>query len=699
MAKTQDNTFISLKTPLGRDALIVESFVGVEELSSPFVFELDLVSEDPSIAFDKLVGQRVTLIMEVMDGTPMHRYVNGIVSRFVQRHSDSRYTFYRAEVVPWLWLLSRQANCRIFQEMTVPEIVKQVFHDRGQTDFEDRLQGSYPKLTYCVQYRERDIDFVSRLLEEYGITYFFKHDKERHTLVLADAPGAFEPCPHQARVRFREDSRLPSPLPEPGVVTELSLSQELHAGKYSHTDYNFETPSNDLRTSAPTRVSVGGNTGFEIYDYPGRYAEVDVGEKVAKLRIEEGEAPHLCIDAMTTCRALLPGFRFDLVSHYRGDVNRGYLVVRVEHRGVSGELSEGTQTYTNRLHAVPADAPFRPQRRTPKPVVQGPQTAVVVGPAGDEIHTDKYGRVKVHFHWDRLGKRDEKSSCWVRVSQHWAGSGFGSIFIPRIGQEVVVDFLEGDPDQPFINGRVYNAEQMPPYSLPAERTKSGVKTNSSKGGGGSNELRFEDKKGSEEIYLHAQKDLNEVVENNHSTSVKADQSNSVSGKQTVSVTKDQTITVSEGNRKLTVEKGTYDIVVAQKAYSLTVANSSCTVGSKAEMALSSGSSTLTATAKQDVTLASETAMVTITGKKDVSVQSESANLSLGAPAGNADLFAQSKLSLHAKEIEIGADQKITLAVGGNSIVIDQGKIEISGIKITSAAQAIQEISGALVKIN
>lgn len=651
MAKTQDNTFISLKTPLGRDALIVESFVGVEELSSPFVFELDLVSEDPSIAFDKLVGQRVTLIMEVMDGTPMHRYVNGIVSRFVQRHSDSRYTFYRAEVVPWLWLLSRQANCRIFQEMTVPEIVKQVFHDRGQTDFEDRLQGSYPKLTYCVQYRERDIDFVSRLLEEYGITYFFKHDKERHTLVLADAPGAFEPCPHQARVRFREDSRLPSPLPEPGVVTELSLSQELHAGKYSHTDYNFETPSNDLRTSAPTRVSVGGNTGFEIYDYPGRYAEVDVGEKVAKLRIEEGEAPHLCIDAMTTCRALLPGFRFDLVSHYRGDVNRGYLVVRVEHRGVSGELSEGTQTYTNRLHAVPADAPFRPQRRTPKPVVQGPQTAVVVGPAGDEIHTDKYGRVKVHFHWDRLGKRDEKSSCWVRVSQHWAGSGFGSIFIPRIGQEVVVDFLEGDPDQPFINGRVYNAEQMPPYELPANATVSTVRSNSKlKDVAHFNELRFEDKPGDEHVWFQAERDFYHYVKHDKKVTVDNDEFRIVKRDQIEKIERDVMRTIERDRIEKIGRDQNADIAgkLALKvgdAYGLKVA-SDAVVEAGAAISLKSGADM---------------------------VQKVGSNLGVEAAA-----------NVHIKggaNVVIEAGAMLTLKCGGASVVIGPANVMITGTMV------------------
>lgn len=682
MGKTQENTYVSVHTPLGPNALILESFTGVEEISAPFLFELELVSENNAIAFDKLIGQSVTLQMEVVDGMPAHRYVNGLISRFVQRHTDNRYTYYRAEVVPWIWLLSRVSDCRIFQEKSVPEIIKEVCKSRGLSDIDDKLQDTYPPITYCVQYRERDLDFISRLMEEAGICYFFRHEKDRHVLVLADAPGAFEPCEHQSRVRFREDARVPSKVPEPGVITELSLGQELHTGKYTHSDYNFETPSQELRTSSPTRIAVGGNSRFERYDYPGRYRGVSQGERLARLRIEENETPHLSVEAASTCRALIPGYRFGLVSHYRSDINRSYLVARVTHHGISGELTEGAETYTNRLQLVPADAPYRPRRLTPKPIVQGPQTAVVVGPAGEEIHTDKYGRVKVHFHWDRKPSKDEHSSCWVRVSQHWAGANYGTIFIPRIGQEVVVDFLEGDPDQPLIVGRVYNASQMPPYALPDQRTQSGMKTNSSKGGGGSNELRFEDKKGSEEVYIHAQKDFNEVVENNHSTTVKADQSNAVSGQQSVTVKKDQTITVSEGNRTLTVAKGAYAVKVDTGTFALTVGQASCTIGAEKEISISSKSATLSASAKQTVT-----------------VKSEESNLMLGAPQASAELSAQDKVTLHAKEIAINADQKITLTVGGSSVVLEAAKIAINSTELKSIAAGNHEIKGALVKIN
>jgi type VI secretion system secreted protein VgrG len=619
MPKTQDNTFLSLKTPLGPDTLLLDSFTGVDEISRPFRFELELVSEAPDIAFDQIVGQRVTLTIDVLDGTEQRRYVNGFVSRFSQHGADSRFSYYQAEVVPWLWLLTKSADCRIFQDKTAPEIIKQVFSDRGMVDFEDCLEGTYPKLVYCVQYRERDIDFVSRLMEEFGICYFFRHEEERHVLVLADAPSAFVDCPHQKKARFKPDARTTQIGDGPGVVTALSLEQELHTGKYSHTDFNFETPSNNLRCSVPTKTTVGGNAQFEHYDYPGRYGEPGQGEVLARIRIEEHETPSQTVSGSSTCRAFLPGFRFELVDHPRSDANKSYALVSVQHYGNAGESSSDRQSsYNNRFHCIPSTVPFRAARRTQKPIVQGPQTAIVVGPSGDEIYTDKYGRVKVQFHWDRLGKSDQQSSVWVRVSQHFAGKRYGSMFIPRIGQEVIVDFLEGDPDQPMITGRVYNSEQMPPYDLPGEKTKTGIKTNSSKGGGGSNELRFEDKKGSEEVYLHAQKDFNEVVENNHSTKVKADQSNTVSGAQTETVTKDQKLTITKGNQTVTLDNGNQTVTLTKGNQSTTIAQ----------------------------------------GNRDVKISAGSDTLTV------------------AKEIKLSAGVKLTLEVGGSSIVLEPALITI-----------------------
>ena len=514
MAYSQDNRLICIDTPLGKDVLLLQGFSGHEGISQLFGYSLDLLAETPSIPFDQLIGQKVTITVRLADGG--ERYINGYVSRFAQTGGDVRFSYYRAEVVPWLWFLTRTADCRIFQNMSVPDIITKIFKDLGFSDFKLMLQGSFEPRDYCVQYRETDFNFISRLMEQYGIFYFFGHEDDKHTLVLANSKSAHQPCPDQDRIRF--DYSAGSWLDE-DVITNCQMEQELRPGKYALTDYNFETPSTGLAVNVSSTVNVGGNNKFEVYDYPGEYLKKAQGEQLVRLRMEEEEMPHVVISGTSTCRAFVAGYRFDLEGHYSRDMDKCYVLTEVHHTAsvgdsfVSGARNGAGERYSNHFTAIPFDVPFRPPRVTPRPIVQGPQTAIVVGPAGEEIHTDKYGRVKVQFHWDREGKRDENSSCWMRVSHPWAGKRWGSVGIPRIGQEVIVDFLEGDPDQPIITGRVYNAEQMPPYELPKEQTKSTTKSNSSKGGNGFNELRFEDAKAKEQIFVHAQRDMDSRVEN------------------------------------------------------------------------------------------------------------------------------------------------------------------------------------------
>lgn len=689
--KTQDNTFISLTTPLGPNALIVESLSGSEGLSQPFQFELSLLSEQRDVAFDKIVGQRVSLKLDLVDGMPMHRHINGFVARFRQERSDKLYTYYTATVVPWLWFLSRSADCRIFQEKTAPEIIKQVFKDRGMTDFEDKLSGSFPKLTYCVQYRERDIDFVSRLMEEFGITYYFKHTSDRHVLVLANAKSSYETLPHQTRVRYKEDARTDSMADAAGLVTGLHLEQEVNPGKYTHTDYNFEQPQADLTSVTPTGIQVGGNHTFEIYDYPGRYPELGIGETLSRLRMEEHEAVKRIAHGRGTCRAFVPGYLFDLAGHPREDVDGNYLLVQVWHNARSGELGGGGElAYTNTFAMIRSEVPFRPAQRTPKPIVRGPQTGVVVGPKGEEIYTDKHGRVKVHFHWDREGKRDDNSSCWVRVSQQWAGAGFGGMCIPRIGQEVIVSFLEGDPDQPIIIGRVYNADQMPPFTLPGKKSVSGIKSNSTPGGGGSNELHLDDTKGSESVYLHAQKDYTTDVENNMTTTVKVDQTNTVKGKQTETITGDQTVTVESGNQAISVNSGNQTITVKAGAQSISVDAGGASLTAKASREVSVPGGPYSVSAKSDVSLKSETATLSGTAKGNVTMKSETAD---------SFVLAAVRAVVEAPTIEVKGTTKIILTVGGSSIEMTPGEIKLQSPKITSEAQGDHTIKGAMVKLN
>ncbi len=534
MSYTQEKRLISIDTPLGRDAVLLTGCTGDEGISRLFTFHLELLSENHTIAFKDIVGKQVTISLHHLGDEKRHW--NGYVSRFACVGGDNRFSNYRAEIVPWLWFLTRTADCQIFQQKTIPEIIKKVFQDHGFQDFQDRTQASYPQREYVVQYRETAFNFISRLMEEYGIFYFFEHDQGTHKLIFADKPQVHKNCPVQHKVRFNYTPG--STFLKEDIVESWGAEQELRPGKYALTDYNFQTPNTSLMANVQTVAELGGNTKYEIYDYPGIHIKKSEGDTVTKLRMEEEEAVHHLISGSGNCRSFASGYKFHLDEHSRQDMNGDYLLTEVSHsvsvgNGYSGSGGGSQETYTNHFTCMPFAVPYRPQRLTPKPIVQGPQTAVVVGPAGEEIYPDKYGRVKVQFHWDRLGKKDEKSSCWIRVSQPWAGKNWGAINIPRIGQEVIVEFLEGDPDRPIITGRVYNDDQMPPYALPDNMTRTTFLSRSTKGGGSSNfnELRFEDKKGSEQIFLNAEKDMDHRVENDSREYIGKDRSLIVKGDQ------------------------------------------------------------------------------------------------------------------------------------------------------------------------
>jgi type VI secretion system secreted protein VgrG len=538
MAFKQENRFIKIKTPLGDDTLLLQSFAGTEAVSRPFSFQAEVLSEKADITFNDIVGKNVTIHIRLADDSD--RYLNGYVSRFTQALKDSKVSHYRMEIVPWLWMLTRKFDCRIFQKMTAPDVIAKVFKTGGFKDFKSSVTGTFDTLEYCVQYRESDFNFVSRLMQQFGIYYYFEHQDGKHTLVMANSPSVHQPCPGQAHADFNPVS---GGLEDADVVSAWEASQELKTGKYTVNDYNFKTPNSDLKADESTVFS-NENQRFEMYDYPGLYLTKAQGQTTAKVRMQTEEAEHKVMRGSSVCRAFAPGYKFDLREHFRSDMNATYLLTEVQHEASVGDSytyagDQKGETYFNKFSCIPAEVPFRPARTAPKPYVHGPQTAVVVGPKGEEIYSDEYGRVVVQFFWDRLGNNDEKSTCWLRTSQPWAGKNWGSMWIPRIGQEVVVSFLEGDPDQPIITGRVYNADQTVPYKLPDSQTVSTFMSNSSKGGGGYNELRFEDKKGSEQVYIQAEKDLDvrvkndsrEFVGNDRSLIVKKDQKEKVSGDQ------------------------------------------------------------------------------------------------------------------------------------------------------------------------
>jgi type VI secretion system secreted protein VgrG len=510
--RTQEHRALGISTPLGDDALLLLGVHGSETLGRLFQFDLELMTENAPVDYTKILGKNVTVRLNMLNDQT--RYFNGYISRFIfvsmdeSKKDHKKLYYYRATMVPWTWFLTRRADCRIFQDMKVQDIIEKIFRDTGFTDFKSQLSGTYRTWEYCVQYRETDFNFISRLMENEGIYYYFEHENGKHTLVLCDSPTAHKPASGYDDLHFDQPDLSST---HDAYIWEWTIAQEITSNQYALTDFNPLQPKAELFRSINVEHTHDPGT-FEIFDYPGGYTTGDEGRAYAKSRIEETEAQYVVAHGVSSARGIFAGCTFTLKDHPTYDAEE-YLITSITYHLTNDEFgaghgrSQGGATYEVRLACMPSQYEFRAPRTTPKPVVQGPQTAIVVGPSGEEIYTDSYGRVKVHFHWDRDSSGDEKSSCWIRVAQNWAGKKWGIMFIPRTGQEVIVDFLEGDPDRPIITGRVYNGENMPPYDLPSQATKSTIKSYSSKGGGGFNEFRFEDKKGSEQIFMHAQRQM------------------------------------------------------------------------------------------------------------------------------------------------------------------------------------------------
>lgn len=496
--------------------LRVAAFSGSEGLSQLYQFDVELVSDEPDLDFDAIVGKGCTLEWATETGP---RYMNGIVRAFQRLHEGSSRTHYAAEIVPKHWLLTRRRSCRIFQahnspDMSVPGIVKKVLRDAGLPDSALRLalQGQYPPREFVVQYRESDMDFISRLLEDEGIFYFFEHTADGHVMVLGDSPIAHVPTAAKCDYPFRTLSGL---LHEREFIFAVRNRREVQTGKVSLDDFNFAKPPMDADMIASLAAAEG--SGLEFHDYPGGYESKDRGQGYAQLRLQEFQCAREVLSMSCSVRSMKPGFTFELIEHPAQRLNREYVVVQVLHRGrqpQSGEeeaIAHNEVGYDAEIRTIPAGVPYRPPRVTPRPRVHGSQTALVVGPKSEEIYTDEFARVKVQFHWDREGAFDERSSCWIRVSQAWAGGEYGVMFLPRVGHEVIVDFLEGDPDKPIITGRVHNADLMPTFP-PDEKHLSGIWTQSTKGGDGCSALVFDDEKSKEMVFLHSQKDLELTAE-------------------------------------------------------------------------------------------------------------------------------------------------------------------------------------------
>lgn len=627
------NRTISVITPLGGDQLLFRKMTGHEAMGRLFEFEVELLRPEKYGAVDvtKVLGEDMTVQVDCSGSTP--RYFNGAVAQFKHTGIERSFICYRAVLRPWLWFLTLTSDCKIFQDKSIPDILKEVFADYSFADVDYQLSGNHETLDYCVQYRESDFNFISRLMEHAGIFYYFKHQKDKHTLVITDSGNAFHTVSGYDSIPFfppeNQERR------ERDHIYEWLSDHQVRTGKYELDDFDFESPSTDL-TAKAQKIRSHARNDFEIYDYPGKYAQANIGMAMTDKRIEELHARYSMIQGAGNALALQPGLEFTLKDFYFSQENAKHFIVSADYQltGENYESSSGGELeFICRFVAVNSQETFRSERITPKPVISGSQTAIVVGPSGEEIWTDKYGRVKIQFHWDRVGNKDEKSSCWVRVSFPTAGKQWGWISLPRIGQEVIVSFLEGDPDRPLITGRVYNGEQMPPYELPGKQTQSGIKTRSSKDGTAENfnELRFEDKKGEEEIYIRAEKDFNCVIENNETRKIGLDKKDK--GDQTIEIQNDRSVTLNEGNDTLKVKMGNRTIEIDQGNHNLVVS----------------------------------------TGNHSVKID--------------------------AGKSTVEAMQSIELKVGGNSIKIDQQGITIKGIMVTVQGDAKLDAKSPMTTIN
>ncbi|SAK74840.1 Rhs element Vgr protein [Caballeronia hypogeia] len=529
MMLTDTNRIARVTCALGENALVLYRMRGREELGRLAQWDLELLADRSNLDIAQMLGSNFSLSLEIPSGG--RREYNGIVTAFELARPASAQpnlpAMYRATVRPRLWLLTRASHCRFFHRMTVPAIIGHVFADYG-IDFENKCTATYPSLEHCAQYRETDFDFVSRLAEREGIYYFIAHEGGKHRLILADSSQAHGPTPYCAELPFRPQPAAPH---EHACIYAWSTGGEVAAGIVEINDYDFEKPSQSAQQGLVARALRTTRFDPAVYamqEHAPGYTQHADAERLASAHAEAHQASNVRVNARTTARAIWPGGLVRLIWHPLESQNREHLIVSAEYAINSDDYLSTLDAHARppvfdcQFRALPRDAGFRAARSTPRARVAGPQTAVVVGPKGEEIHTDKYGRIKVQFHWEQLqpeASRESLLRCWVRVAQPWAGKGYGAFFLPRIGQEVLVQFIEGDPDQPLVIGSVYNAAQTPPCELPRKMARTTLKSNSTKGGNGFNEMRFDDTKGAEQLFFHAERDLETWVKHDALTRI------------------------------------------------------------------------------------------------------------------------------------------------------------------------------------
>ena len=694
---TQDNRQCAIETPLGKDALMLEHFSGWEGFNEAYQYTAITLSEDSAIEGSQIVGKRVTIKYLSEDGYT--RYFNGFVNRFQylgQRDEPVNLAAYELSIVPWLWFLKNNSDCEIFQEKKAPDIIEKIFKDLGYTDYKLSLSETYAEREYCVQYNESDYDFVNRLMEEEGMFYYFQHTEDKHELVIGDAASAYFEL-EDFEVQYAVVGQT-----HKHHLTGWRHSYEFRPGKFAQKDFNFEKPTDKLLTNETSSAQYESNSKFEVYEYPGLYVQEGDGQRLARVRREQLDAEHDVAEGDGFYPSFSPGGKFSISKHQRQGEEGKSFVLSAVHTELNADYdfdASSKPDFRNSFRAIPADKVFRPRRKTPVPMIDGPQTAIVVTD-GQEIVVDKHARVKVQFHWDRYGQKNVKSSCWIRVSQHHAGAGWGMIDIPRKDEEVIVSFLDGKPDRPIITGRVYNGDNQPPFSLDGagnntkNKTRRGNTTKSYEAQG-FNEMTMDDTAGEEEIRIHAQYDMNtevqhdqtvtvhndrtKQIDNNESNTIGNDRETLVENNHTETVNNDQSITVNNNQTTDVIQNQTNTIGGAQSttvggAYSLSI-GSGMTVDVGAQKEENIGSQSSAVIASNDSTQVGGNQELVVGGNL---TQTSGGNLDQTV-GGSASQTAAQQITLTAgMAITLQANTSLTLQCGASMIQLSPASVTITG---------------------
>jgi len=695
---TQDNRSISISDfGLGKDTFLLSSFTGKEYISDLFHFEIIVLSENLEISPGDIIGHDATVKIK----TDNSRVFHGLISEFsFGELKDVVLREYRMKMVPWFWLLTKTNNHRIFQEKNTKDIVNEVFSEAGFTDFDFQAEGGEAR-EYCIQHNESDFQFVSRLLEEEGIAYHFVHSEGKHKLLLTDQTNAFRAC-DEAKVEYYKGSK------DDQHIYNWERLHSLKTGHWTLNDYDFTTPKNNLTAATSALSPYTKGASLEHYEYPGLYKS-SVGDAVVKLAMEAEETKKDTVKASSKCVTFYAGGRFDLIKHEASSENGAYVITGITHTAydssyLSGDANKDEKKrgsdYYNSFTCMPREIPFRPEPRHKRPVMKGAQSAVVVGPAGEEIYIDEYGRIKVQFIWDRKGQSNENSSCFLRVMQVWAGNKWGASFIPRIGHEVIVDFLDGDPDRPIVSGTVYNGKNKPPYG---SKTQSGIKSRSTKGGSASNfnELRFDDKIGGEQLYIQAEKNQDNLVKNDETTNVGNNRTENIGTDETISIGNDRTEsvgnneTISIGVNRVESVGADETITVGSNRTENVGSNETIGIGANRTQAVGGNKSTTIGGNQTELTKGNKAETIAVAKALSIAAAYQ---ISVGAAKNETVGLSSTEQVGLLKHIIAG--KRFELVVGDSSLVLNSnGTIVLKGKEILIESGKQTTVKGKVVEIN